>query len=85
MAAPPAALRRFGKAVLDRLAWPATFARVDIVADRRSILLMELEVIEPELFLDLAAESGQRMALAIRDDLLNLGAPHLRKATQRVR
>lgn len=68
----------FAEAVLSRLAWPAMFARVDMVADGPSIQLMELEVIEPELFLDLVPGSSRRLASAIRDDLLRTGASQSR-------
>jgi hypothetical protein len=80
---PSAELLAFAEAVLNRLAWPATFARVDIVADGSSIQLMELEVIEPELFLALAPGSSGRLASAIRDDLLQLGSSQAGK--QRVK
>ena len=62
----------FAEAVLSRIEWSATFARVDIVAEGPSIQLMELEVIEPELFLDLVPGSSRHLALAIRDDLLRM-------------
>jgi len=70
----------FAEAVLSRLAWPAVFARVDMVAEGPSIQLMELEVIEPELFLDLVPGSSRRLALAIRDDLLRMDASQSRTA-----
>lgn len=82
VARPSKASLEFAEDVLSRLAWPATFARVDIVADGGSIQLMELEVIEPELFLDLVPGSSHRLASAIRDDLFQ-GA-RLKQEKQRV-
>jgi glutathione synthase/RimK-type ligase-like ATP-grasp enzyme len=79
VAEPPRGALAFAEALLSGLAWPATFARVDIVAEGPSMQLMELEVIEPELFLDLVPESSRRLALAIRDDLLRMGASQSRK------
>lgn len=66
-AQPSRELLRFAESVLDKLVWPAAFARVDVIADGPAIRLMELEVIEPELFLDMAPGSGGRLAFAIRD------------------
>lgn len=74
VAQPSRELLAFAEAVLTRPAWPATFARVDIIADGTSIQLMELEVIEPELFLDLAPGSSRHLASAIRDDLFQVRA-----------
>jgi glutathione synthase/RimK-type ligase-like ATP-grasp enzyme len=74
VAQPSGELLEFAEGVLSRLAWPAVFARVDIVADGASIQLMELEVIEPELFLDLVPGSNRRLASAIRDDLFQVRA-----------
>jgi glutathione synthase/RimK-type ligase-like ATP-grasp enzyme len=71
---PSRKLLMFAEVVLSRCAWPATFARVDIIADGPSIQLMELEVIEPELFLDLAPGSSRHLASAIRDDLFQMRA-----------
>lgn len=45
------------------------FARVDIVMAGTSPLLMELEVIEPELFLDFVPGSAERLAAEIHDYL----------------
>ena len=74
VAQPSRELLEFAETVLNRLAWPAMFARVDVVADCASIQLMELEVIEPELFLDLVPESTRRLASAIHDDLFQVRA-----------
>lgn len=75
LAQPSRQVLLFAEAVLNHLAWPATFARVDIIADGPSIWLMELEVIEPELFLDLVPGSSHHLASAIMDNLLQLRPP----------
>lgn len=62
----PREIQAFAETVLKRLSSTAVFARVDIVDNGLSLLLMELEVIEPELFLDLAPGSSLRLASAIR-------------------
>ncbi len=67
VAQPSQELLVFSETVLHRLPGPALYARVDLVAEDASILLMELEVIEPELFLDLAPGSSIRFASAISD------------------
>ncbi len=55
-------------AVLDAVAEVPVYARVDLVAVDGELLLMELELIEPELFFALAPESAERFA-----DLLTAG------------
>jgi len=69
---PPGKLR--AEAVLNRLQWPAIFARVDTIADGPCIQLMELEVIEPELFLDIVPGASSHLASTIRDHLLEVCA-----------
>lgn len=71
-AQPPAKTLLLAEAVLSRVAWPAIFARVDIISNGLLVQLMELEVIEPELFLNLVPGSGLRLATAIRDYLLRI-------------
>jgi glutathione synthase/RimK-type ligase-like ATP-grasp enzyme len=45
---------------------PATYARVDVVPDDDGVLrIMELELIEPALFLDYASDAGSAFASAI--------------------
>jgi len=45
---------------------PATYARVDVVPDDDGVLrIMELELIEPALFLDYASDAGPAFASAI--------------------
>jgi hypothetical protein len=41
------------------------YARVDLVGTAESPLVMELELIEPELFLPIAAGSADRLAEAV--------------------
>ncbi len=69
LAQPFEELRRFAGCVLDRLTRPAMFARVDIVMAGTSPQLMELEVIEPELFLDFVPGAAERLAAEIHDYL----------------
>jgi glutathione synthase/RimK-type ligase-like ATP-grasp enzyme len=61
---PPSILKVFAKAALRELPYAATFARVDLV-EQDKIYLMEMEVIEPELFLGYAEGSASNMAHAI--------------------
>lgn len=61
----PSAAVHFAGTVLEKLKWPSVFARVDLITDHRGAWLMELELIEPELFLDLAPEAASRLAAAI--------------------
>lgn len=55
-------LERFGRQALEAsgLAW--LYARVDVVETASGPVLMELELIEPDLFLDQAPEAGDRLA-----------------------
>jgi glutathione synthase/RimK-type ligase-like ATP-grasp enzyme len=78
VAQPSLQLSVFAEAVLSRLTWPAMFARVDIVSDGASTLLMELEVIEPELFLNLVPGSSRCLATAICNHLLQVPASQSR-------
>lgn len=67
---PPAALLDFSETVLAQLPWQAAFARIDLIADTDSIQLMEIEVIEPDLFLHLAPGSSDRLALVVIDNVM---------------
>ncbi|WP_309643038.1 transporter [Phenylobacterium sp.] len=60
--APSAEELAFGRQVLDAVGEPVAYARVDIVPSAQGPLLMELEVIEPNLLLGLAPGSAQRLA-----------------------
>lgn len=54
-----------GEQVLAYLSKVPLYARVDLVKDQKSWLLMELEAIEPELFLPIAVGAASRFARAI--------------------
>jgi hypothetical protein len=61
---------RFAEAVLghvaDRFGYVPLYARVDMVADAAGDpMLMELEAVEPNLYLDQAPGSAERVAAAI--------------------
>lgn len=56
----------FGERVMRRTAG-CLYARVDLVESRRGPLLMELELIEPELYFLLAPEAATRMAQLLFD------------------
>jgi hypothetical protein len=43
----------------------ATYARVDGYLDHGRLVLMELELIEPQLYLDLEPEAASRFARAV--------------------
>ena len=62
-----AALREIGASILKSVTDDWVFARVDLVDWKTEPLLSELEMIEPELFLDVGAEAGapRRLARAI--------------------
>lgn len=62
-AVPPGALVAFARSALGRAAEPPALARVDAVETGRGPVLMELEVIEPELFL--GPEEAARAAEAV--------------------
>ena len=67
---PPFEVRTFAETVMANLPEPAPIARVDIVVcKRRGPLLMELEVIEPELFLSTSHGAATKAAQAILDFL----------------
>lgn len=51
------------------LRYPTLYARIDLLAGVDGPLLLELELIEPALFLETAAESVGLFARAIRDAL----------------
>lgn len=60
---PSKAARAFGDAVLAAVFRPWLYARVDLVETERGPLLMELELIEPDLFL--TRDAAARMATAL--------------------
>jgi hypothetical protein len=59
------ALRDFGARVLATTPHEWTYARVDVVDTARGPLLMELELIEPDLFLTSGADAAARLATAL--------------------
>jgi glutathione synthase/RimK-type ligase-like ATP-grasp enzyme len=65
-AAPPRGIREFGDAVLTVVSRPWLYARVDLVETDRGPVLMELELIEPDLFLTPAAAARLAAALLAR-------------------
>jgi glutathione synthase/RimK-type ligase-like ATP-grasp enzyme len=63
---PPPGGVELAKAALAAAPEKATYARVDIIPDDDGVLrIMELELIEPALYLDLAPASGPRFAAAV--------------------
>lgn len=66
---PSAALLAFGDAVMAHVPASCAYARVDAVESGRGPLLMELELIEPELYFTFVPGSAERMAQAIVDRL----------------
>jgi glutathione synthase/RimK-type ligase-like ATP-grasp enzyme len=67
--APSAALLAFGESVMAHVPASCAYARVDTVESARGPLLMELELIEPELYFSIVPGSAERMARAIVDRL----------------
>ncbi|MCA1814335.1 MAG: hypothetical protein LC624_10370 [Halobacteriales archaeon] len=57
------------RAVLDAVKGELLYARVDMVDVRGTLTLMELEVLEPELFLRTASGSAERCVAAVRQRL----------------
>ena len=64
-AAPPPALIAQAQALMDRLALRATYGRVDGTEVEGNLMVMELEVIEPELFFDRHPMAASRLADAV--------------------
>jgi glutathione synthase/RimK-type ligase-like ATP-grasp enzyme len=63
---PPGSVRAFGDSVLAALSRPWLYARVDLVETDRGPVLMELELIEPDLFLTPAAAGRLAAGLLTR-------------------
>ena len=61
----PVALRELAARIVATITPVPAYARVDMVVTSRGPLLMELELIEPELFLNLAPESASSFCDAI--------------------
>ena len=66
---PPAAVLAFGNAVMAQVPASAVYARVDVVESAVGPLLMELELIEPALFLDHAPDGGAAFTRSILNAL----------------
>jgi len=65
--APPAGGEALAQAALAEAPGRASYARVDMIrGDDGALMIMELELVEPALFLDLAPEGSDRFAAAIR-------------------
>ena len=65
-AQPPPGAIELARQALAAAPAPATYARVDIVPDDQGVLrIMELELIEPALFLDHAPDGGDAFSQAI--------------------
>jgi len=69
-AEPDPAMRAFAEEALSLLPHAPVIARVDVLQSERGCLLMEMEVIEPELFLTHAPGSADRAAAAIMSGLI---------------
>jgi glutathione synthase/RimK-type ligase-like ATP-grasp enzyme len=65
LATPSQELRTFGDRVLQTLPQRCLYARVDVVMSARGPLLMELELIEPELYFLLEPRAAELFASAI--------------------
>ena len=64
---PPPGSIELAKSALAAAPAPATYARVDMIADERGQLrIMELELIEPSLWIDLAPDKGAAFVRSIR-------------------
>jgi glutathione synthase/RimK-type ligase-like ATP-grasp enzyme len=71
-AEPPPALVRQAQALVDALDLGATYARVDGTEVDGNLVVMELELIEPELFFDRHPEATGRFADALNEIAENL-------------
>lgn len=62
---PPAAQIDWARSVVDVITEPCTYARVDAVAAGVGLMLMELELLEPELFFKYDPQAAARMLAAL--------------------
>lgn len=69
--APPPEIIRAGETILEKTGKPLLYARVDGLVEGSQFVLMELELIEPDLFLDTAPGSVNRLA----EELVNCLRP----------
>jgi len=63
---PPPALIACGQAVLDQYAPGCLYARVDAVVTAERFVLMEVELVEPSLYLEHAPASAAAFAHAVQ-------------------
>ncbi len=70
MEASPTAILQ-AKKILQSIDYPYHYARVDVILRGKQVILMELELIEPSLFLDLDQEAVQRLGSLIEQFLKN--------------
>jgi glutathione synthase/RimK-type ligase-like ATP-grasp enzyme len=70
---PSPALLSFANQVMTHVPSSCLYARVDVVESSRGPLLMELELIEPELYFLIAPDAASRMAQMIVERLQHLG------------
>lgn len=76
--APPSEALALARQVLDAVDAPLLYARIDLVPDERGRwLLMEAELIEPDLYLGQAPDAGAAFAGAVRALLAARGLDHL--------
>jgi glutathione synthase/RimK-type ligase-like ATP-grasp enzyme len=66
---PSAALLSFAASVMTHVADSCLYARVDVVETSRGPRLMELELIEPELYFLIVPDAAARMACLVADRL----------------
>jgi hypothetical protein len=60
----------FAEAVMAQLAWPTLYARVDAIEDAQgNLLLSELELTEPSMYLALDEQASARFVAAIQQKL----------------
>ena len=64
---PPATLRSFADRVVTMIPADALYARVDVIEAARGPLLMELELIEPELYFLYVPSAADRLAEILRN------------------
>lgn len=75
---PPPEAMALARQVLDAIDGPLLYARIDLVPDERGRwLLMEAELIEPDLYLGQAPDAGAAFAGAVRALLAARGLDHL--------
>jgi glutathione synthase/RimK-type ligase-like ATP-grasp enzyme len=69
---PAASLRGLAERVLRSISFPWLYARVDVAQTSDGPVLMEVELIEPDLFLDHAPNAADRLAAALIERTLSM-------------